>query len=61
MGLNPVDVAAEALQIIHDHGWGEFREFLRSKGADIQAKYLGSIAPLFLPEIWIEEVIYDDN
>ncbi len=61
MGLNPVEVAASALQIIHDHGWGEFREFLRSKGAEIQALYLGSIAPLFLPEIWIEEVIYDDN
>ncbi len=52
IGLNPVEVAASALQIIHDHGWGEFREFLRSKGADIQALYLGSIAPLFLPESW---------
>ncbi len=52
IGLKPVEVAAEAIKVVHDHGWSGFRDFLAGFEADIQALYLGSIAPLFLPESW---------
>ena len=53
--LDPLKTASEVVLEIHDYGWQKFREALSLKPLDIQILLLGSIAPLFLPEI--DEVV----
>ena len=53
--LDPLKTAASVVKEIHDCGWQKFREALSLKPLDIQSLWLGSIAPLFLPEI--DEVV----